>query len=92
MGKGGTFSIYGVKLHLLCATNRVPISYELTLANMVEISVSEELLAEANLGEDLHRFGHQDHRLHLRFLHQSYAGPLSREDQRIMGLNLTTLT
>jgi hypothetical protein len=22
-----TFSIYGVKLHLLCATNRVPISY-----------------------------------------------------------------
>jgi hypothetical protein len=26
----GSFSIYGVKLHLLCATNRVPISYELT--------------------------------------------------------------
>src|SRR5215208_1493221 len=23
----GSFSIYGVKLHLLCATNRVPISY-----------------------------------------------------------------
>jgi hypothetical protein len=26
----GSFSVYGVKLHLLCATNRVPISYELT--------------------------------------------------------------
>jgi hypothetical protein len=26
----GSFSIYGVKLHLLCATNRVLISYELT--------------------------------------------------------------
>src|SRR5215216_3121011 len=28
----GTFSVYGVKLHMLCATNRVPISYELTAA------------------------------------------------------------
>src|SRR5918993_1067788 len=26
----GSFSVYGVKLHLMCATNRVPISYELT--------------------------------------------------------------
>ena len=26
----GTFSVYGVKLHLLCSTNRVPLSYELT--------------------------------------------------------------
>jgi hypothetical protein len=26
----GSFSVYGVKLQLLCATNRVPISYELT--------------------------------------------------------------
>src|SRR3712207_3647448 len=26
----GSFSVYGVKLHLLCATNGVPISYELT--------------------------------------------------------------
>src|SRR3954447_5533871 len=25
----GSFSVYGVKLHLLCATNRVPICYEL---------------------------------------------------------------
>jgi hypothetical protein len=91
----GTFSVYGVKLHLLCATNRVPTFYELTPANMAEVSLSEELLAEANLGENLHRFGHQDrgqdHSLQLRFLHQSHVGPLSREDQRIMGLNLTTL-
>ena len=26
----GSFSVYGVKLHLLCAPNRIPISYELT--------------------------------------------------------------
>src|SRR3954471_16780621 len=32
----GTFSVYGVKLHMLCATNRVPISYELTAANTAE--------------------------------------------------------
>ena len=32
----GSFSVYGVKLHLLCATNRVPISYELTPANVAE--------------------------------------------------------
>ena len=30
----GSFSVYGVKLHLLCATNRVPLSYELTSANI----------------------------------------------------------
>jgi Transposase DDE domain len=33
----GTFSVYGVKLHLLCATNRVPLSYELTAANAADV-------------------------------------------------------
>ena len=52
----GSFSVYGLKLHLICATNRVPISYELTPANVAEVSLTEELLAEANfLGEDLAR-------------------------------------
>jgi hypothetical protein len=51
----GSFSVYGVKLHLICATNRVPLCYELTPANVAEISLTEELLAEANLGEDLAR-------------------------------------
>jgi Transposase DDE domain len=51
----GSFSVYGVKLHLLCATNRVPISYELTAANVAEVSVSEELLDEAQLGEEVAR-------------------------------------
>ena len=51
----GSFSVYGVKLHLLCATNRVPISYELTPANTAEVSLAEELLAEANLGEEVAR-------------------------------------
>jgi hypothetical protein len=46
----GSFSVYGVKLHLICSTNRVPISYELTPANTADLSLSEELLAEADLG------------------------------------------
>jgi hypothetical protein len=51
----GSFSVYGVKLHLLCATNRVPISYELTPANVADVSLTEELLAEAKLGEEVAR-------------------------------------
>jgi hypothetical protein len=51
----GSFSVYGVKLHLLCATNRVPISYELTAANVADISLAEELIAEAALGEGVAR-------------------------------------
>src|SRR3982751_930798 len=51
----GSFSVYGVKLHLLCATNRVPLSYELTAANVADISLSEELIAEAALGEGVAR-------------------------------------
>jgi hypothetical protein len=52
----GSFSVYGVKLHLACATNRVPISYELTAANVAEVRLVGELLAEAHLpGEDLAR-------------------------------------
>ncbi len=49
----GSFSVYGVKLHLLCATNGVPLSYELTPANVAEVRLTEELLAEANLRDDL---------------------------------------
>ncbi len=56
MGKRwGSFSVYGVKLHLLCATNRVAISYELTPANVAEVCLTEELLAEAELGDGVAR-------------------------------------
>jgi Transposase DDE domain len=51
----GSFSVYGVKLHLLCSTNRVPLSYELTPANAADLSPTEELLAEAKLGEEVAR-------------------------------------
>ena len=51
----GSSSVYGVKLHLVCASNRVPSSYELTAANVADISLSEELLAEATLGEEVAR-------------------------------------
>jgi hypothetical protein len=51
----GSFAVYGVKLHLLCATNRVPISYELTPANVAEVRLVGELLGYAQLGEGLTR-------------------------------------
>jgi hypothetical protein len=51
----GTFSVYGVKLHLICAINRVPISYELTPANVADICLTEELINEAALGEGVAR-------------------------------------
>ncbi len=50
-----SFSVYGVKLHLLCSTNRVPLSYELTAANVAEVKLAEELLTGADLKEDLAR-------------------------------------
>ena len=51
----GSFSVYGVKLHLICSTNRVTISYELTPANVVDVCLTEELLAEVDLGEEVAR-------------------------------------
>jgi hypothetical protein len=51
----GSFSVYGVKLHLLCATNGVPISYELTPANVADVSLTAELIAEAALEEGVAR-------------------------------------
>ena len=51
----GSFCVHDVKLHLLCTTNRVPISYELTPANVAEVGLTEELLAKANLKDDLAR-------------------------------------
>jgi hypothetical protein len=44
-----------VKLHLLCATNRVPISYQLTPANVADVCLTEELIAEAALGDGVAR-------------------------------------
>ena len=51
----GSFAVYGVKLHLLCATNRVPLSYELTAANVAEVRLVGELLGGARLSEGLAR-------------------------------------
>ena len=47
----GSFSVYGAKLHLICSTNRVPVSYELTAANVADAPLVEELLGGAGLGE-----------------------------------------
>ncbi len=49
--KWGSFAVYGVKLHLICATNRVPLSYELTAANSADVTLVRELLVEASLEE-----------------------------------------
>jgi hypothetical protein len=51
----GSFSVYGVKLHLICATNGVPLSYELTPANVADVCLTEELIDEAALGDGVAR-------------------------------------
>ena len=51
----GSFAVYGVKLHLLCSTYRVSLSYELTAANVAEVRLTKELLEGANLGQDIAR-------------------------------------
>lgn len=52
MGKVAcSFALHGVKLHLLCSTNRVPICYELTAANVADALLVGELVAAADLGE-----------------------------------------
>lgn len=51
----GSFAIYGVKLHLLCSTNRVPIFYELTAANVADVLLVRELLAGLSEGEVVRR-------------------------------------
>jgi hypothetical protein len=77
----GSFSVYGVKLHLLCAANRIPVSYELTPANVADVSLTEELLAEAALGEGVAR----------RLLGDlAYRSEESRETLAEMGIVLAT--
>jgi hypothetical protein len=51
----GSFSVYGVKLHMICSTNRVPVSYELTAANVADVHLVFELLGDCGFGEDLAR-------------------------------------
>jgi hypothetical protein len=48
----GSFAVYGVKLHLLCSTNRIPLSYELRAANVADALLVRELVEAAGLGED----------------------------------------
>ncbi len=51
----GSFALYGAKLHLVCATNRVPVSYELTAANAADVLLVGELMDEACLGGETAR-------------------------------------
>lgn len=83
----GTFSLYGIKLHLLCATNRVPISYEITSANVADLLLTEELLAEANLIGEVGRKLYGDLAYHSGALKEELAGwgvllVTERADQR----------
>jgi Transposase DDE domain len=55
LGEMGLLLGIWVKLHLLCSTNRVPLSYELTPANVAEVRLTEELLEAANLDGSLAR-------------------------------------
>lgn len=49
----GSFAVYGVKLHLLCSTNRVPISYELTSANLEEGDLARRLFGDLAYRSDV---------------------------------------
>jgi len=69
----GSFCVYGVKLHMLWATNGVPISYELSSANKAEVSLTEELLAEADLGGEVARKLHGDLAYRSRKLEEELA-------------------
>ncbi len=44
-----------MKLHLICSTNRVPLSYELTPANVAEVRLTKELLDGADLADGVAR-------------------------------------
>lgn len=46
----GSFAVYGVKPHLVCSTNRVPVSYELTAAE--DVLLVRELLEGAGLDDE----------------------------------------
>lgn len=49
--KWGSFAVYGVKLHPVRSTNRVPLSHGITPANVADVLVARELLAGAGLEE-----------------------------------------
>ena len=50
--KWGSLAVCGMKLHLVCSTNRVPVSYEPTSANAADVALVRELfLAGAGLDE-----------------------------------------
>lgn len=70
----GSFALYGVKLHMLCSTNRVPVSYELTPANVADIRLVDELLGESGLGENLARRLFADLAYQSKELERSLAG------------------
>lgn len=78
----GSFAVYGVKLHLICSTNRVPVSYELTSANVADVLLVQELLSEAGFGERT-----VARRL---FGDLAYRGGTLREDLAEAGVKLAT--
>ena len=49
----GSFAVYGMKLHLICSTNRVPLSYELTAANAADVTLVRELVEGSGLEEGI---------------------------------------
>lgn len=83
----GSFSLYGLKVHMICATNRVPVSYKITAANVADIRLTEELLAEAELTDEVARrlFGdlaYNSRPLSHRLAEDAIALVTERADQR----------
>ncbi len=78
----GSFAVYGVKLHLICTTNRVPLSYDLTAANVADVLLVRELLAGSGLEE-----GSVARRL---FGDLAYRGGALAEEMAEAGVKLAT--
>ena len=59
---------------MLCSTNRVPISYEITAANAADLRLTQELLAEADLTDEVARKLYGDLAYRSRALKEDLAG------------------
>ena len=51
----GSFSVYGLKVHLICSVNRVPVSYELTSANTPQVLLSSRSCWRRRCSTELRR-------------------------------------
>jgi hypothetical protein len=82
-----SFYVYGANLHVLCSTNRVPISCELTAASAADVLLVEELLYAARLRSEsarklLGNLAYRSESLKKVLAHRSVVLATERADRR----------